>query len=94
MLRDGHATWQCRAGARYLYVDEFGKVSYCSQRRDDPGTDILDYTRADLKHHFNTPKGCEDNCTIACVRRASAFDEWRPQTGQLAPKKVALPLAQ
>ena len=79
MIRDGVAPFKCRAGGRYLYVDEFGNVSYCSQRRGEPGTSLLDYTRDDLVRAADTRKGCEDACTIACVRRASAFDEWRPQ---------------
>src|SRR5688500_14152951 len=29
--------WQCRAGARYLYVCEEGLVHYCSQQRGAPG---------------------------------------------------------
>jgi Radical SAM superfamily len=29
--------WSCRAGARYLYVDEFGLVHYCSSQRGAPG---------------------------------------------------------
>jgi hypothetical protein len=81
MLRDGHAPFKCRAGGRYLYVDEFGRVSYCSQRRDMPGIDLLEYTAADVERAFYTPKGCEDRCTIGCARRASAFDEWRSQPG-------------
>ena len=91
MLRDGTAEWKCRAGARYLYVDEFGKVAYCSQRRAEPGIPILEYTRAHLKKEFDAPKGCEDSCTIACVRRASSLDEWRPQKGPMVPPKVSLP---
>jgi hypothetical protein len=77
MLRDGKAPWKCRAGSRYLYVDETGMVSYCSQRRGEPGISILDYTREDLRREFFQRKGCEDGCTIGCVRRASASDEWR-----------------
>ena len=91
MLRDGFAPWRCRAGARYLYVDEHGDVNYCSQRRGEPGIKLLDYTRAHLRAAFNQPKGCEPNCTIACVRRASSLDEWRPQNGMPADKpKVRL----
>ncbi len=92
MLRGGTAPWHCRAGARYLYVDEFGKVAYCSQRRDEPGTPLLEYMREDLKREFDRPKGCEDSCTIACVRRASSLDEWRPQRGAVAHPKVSLPM--
>ena len=91
MLQGGTAPWRCRAGARYLYIDEFGKVAYCSQRRTEPGTSLLDYTRDDLKREYDRPKGCEDSCTIACVRRASSLDEWRPQRGSVASPKVTLP---
>ncbi len=85
MLRHGRSPWKCRAGARYLYVDEHGVVSYCSQRRGEPGIDILAYERPDLKREFNTPKGCEPACTVACVRRASSLDNWRPQRGEINP---------
>ena len=81
MLRDGSSPFKCRAGGRYLYVDEFGKVNYCSQRRGEPGTDLLEYTATDVEREFNTRKGCEARCTIGCVRRASAFDGWRSQRG-------------
>ena len=91
MLAEGSAPWKCRAGARYLYVDEFGKVNYCSQRRGEPGIPLLEYTREHMKLEFDRPKGCEDNCTIACVRRASSLDEWRPQSGPVVPPKVTLP---
>jgi MoaA/NifB/PqqE/SkfB family radical SAM enzyme len=77
MLHEGKAPWKCRAGSRYLYVDESGIVSYCSQRRGEPGIPLLEYTREDLKREFFERKGCEDSCTIGCVRRASALDEWR-----------------
>lgn len=95
MIRDGRAPFKCRAGGRYLYVDEFGKVSYCSQRRGEPGTALLDYHRGDLVRAFDTQKGCESACTIACVRRASAFDEWRPQRRvPPPPRDVHLPVVQ
>ena len=83
MLRGGSAPFKCRAGGRYLYVDELGLVSYCSQRRGSPGIDLLEYTPDDVEQAFETPKGCEARCTIGCVRRASAFDEWRAQPGGL-----------
>lgn len=89
MIHDGEAAWKCRAGGRYLYVDEFGKVSYCSQRRGDPGLGLLEYERKDLRAGFDAPKGCEDRCTIACVRRASAFDKWRPQPAPTVAARAA-----
>jgi MoaA/NifB/PqqE/SkfB family radical SAM enzyme len=82
MIRKDSAPFKCRAGSRYLYVDEFGKVSYCSQRRGEPGTPLLSYTKAMMQEAFDAPKGCEERCTIACVRRASAYDGFRPQNGR------------
>lgn len=81
MLQDGSSPFKCRAGGRYLYVDEHGIVSYCSQRRGEPGIDLLAYTPERVAREFYTPKGCEAQCTIGCVRRASAFDHWRAQPG-------------
>jgi MoaA/NifB/PqqE/SkfB family radical SAM enzyme len=81
ILLEGSAPFKCRAGGRYLYVDELGLVSYCSQRRGDPGIDLLDYTPDDVEREFYTKKGCEARCSIGCARRASAFDEWRMQEG-------------
>lgn len=81
MIREGSSPWKCRAGGRYLYVDEAGIVSYCSQRRGEPGIPLDEYTHRDLQREFYTTKGCEDHCTISCVRRASAIDSLRPQKG-------------
>ena len=81
MLQGGTSPFKCRAGGRYLYVDEFGIVNYCSQRRGEPGVDVLSYTADDCEREFYTTKGCESQCTIGCVRRASAFDGWRTQRG-------------
>jgi MoaA/NifB/PqqE/SkfB family radical SAM enzyme len=33
LLETGSAPFKCRAGSRYLYVDEFGMVRWCSQTR-------------------------------------------------------------
>lgn len=88
MIAGGTAPFKCRAGSRYLYVDEFGKVSYCSQRRGEPGVPLLEYDRAQMRAAFESPKGCEDRCTIACVRRASAYDGWRPQRGPMVAPPV------
>ena len=73
--------WSCRAGARYLYVDEDGLVHYCSQMRGVPGIPLEDYGRADLAREYATPKACAPYCTINCVQRVALFDNWRaPQT--------------
>lgn len=88
LINNQSSPYKCRAGGRYLYVDEFGRVSYCSQRRGEPGTPILSYGKRDLLEGFHTPKGCESGCTIACVRRASGMDGWRKQKGQVNPPKI------
>jgi len=89
MLREEESSWRCRAGARYLYVDELGAVNYCSQRMGEPGVGLLDYTREHLRDAFDRPKGCESRCTIACVRWASSLDQWRPQNGPtIEPKRL------
>jgi len=78
--------WRCRAGARYLYICEFGLVHYCSQQRGYPGTPLADYKTADVKREFLTEKSCAPNCTISCVHQVSYIDHWRaPQTSQTTP---------
>jgi MoaA/NifB/PqqE/SkfB family radical SAM enzyme len=79
LIREGSSPWRCRAGGRFLYIDEEGLVSYCSQQRGQPGIPLLSYTRQDVRRGFDTVKGCESQCTINCVRRASSLDEWRSQ---------------
>jgi MoaA/NifB/PqqE/SkfB family radical SAM enzyme len=74
--------WSCRAGARYLYVDEHGLVHYCSQMRGTPGIPLERYGRADIDREFATAKACAPYCTIGCVQRVALFDNWRsPQPG-------------
>jgi MoaA/NifB/PqqE/SkfB family radical SAM enzyme len=69
--------WRCRAGARYLYVDEFGLVHYCSQQRGAPGIPLERYTRADIRREHWTPKACSPFCTVNCAQQASLVDRWR-----------------
>ena len=77
-LLDGKPNdWQCRAGARYLYICENGLVHYCSQQRGHPGIPLADYTRDDIAREFDTEKACAPYCTIGCVHRASVLDKWR-----------------
>jgi len=75
--------WQCRAGARYLYICEDGLVHYCSQQRGYPGVPLATYTKADIEREFATEKPCAPYCTIGCVHRASVLDGWRGK--QLLP---------
>ena len=63
--------WRCRAGSRYLYVDEGGIVSWCSQQRGTPGIPLLEYTHDDLEREYRTEKWCAPTCTIQCVHRSA-----------------------
>jgi MoaA/NifB/PqqE/SkfB family radical SAM enzyme len=79
LLVDGRAEFKCRAGARYLYVDEFGLVNWCSQQRGVFTKPLLEYTEDDLREQFYVQKDCAPTCTVGCVRTASKWDEWRAQ---------------
>jgi MoaA/NifB/PqqE/SkfB family radical SAM enzyme len=90
MLESGAAPFKCRAGSRYLYVDELGDVAWCSQTRGEFRKPLLDYTVSDLEQQFYTRKPCAAACTLGCARTQSAFDEWRDQP--LSPRPKRLPL--
>jgi MoaA/NifB/PqqE/SkfB family radical SAM enzyme len=79
MISDGKAPFRCRAGSRYLYVDEFGKAAWCSQTRHLFAKDLMAYDLADLRRQFHAVKPCNERCSVGCSRTASAFDEWRGQ---------------
>lgn len=69
--------WRCRSGARYLYIDEFGSVNWCSQQRGTPGIPLLEYTQADIDREYITEKWCAPTCTIQCVHQTALLDNWR-----------------
>jgi len=79
LIASGAADFKCRAGSRYLYIDEHGVVHWCSQQRGAFTKPLADYTSEDLFEQFHTRKDCAPTCTVGCVRTASRFDEWRPQ---------------
>jgi len=81
LIAHGRAPFRCRAGSRYLYVDEHGKVGWCSQTRGAFERDLEAYSYKDLEEQFHTAKSCSDGCTVGCVRSASVYDRWRPQLG-------------
>jgi MoaA/NifB/PqqE/SkfB family radical SAM enzyme len=81
LVRDGSAPFKCRAGSRYLYVDEFGKVNWCSQTRSVWSKDLMDYTYNDLREQFYQYKSCHATCTLGCARSTSQVDIWRAQPG-------------
>jgi len=81
LVRHGSAPFKCRAGSRYLYIDEFGKVNWCSQTRSVWSKDLMDYTCSDLREQFYQCKSCNATCTLGCARSTSQLDNWRPQPG-------------
>ena len=79
LMNGRSAPFRCRAGARYLYVDEFGDVVWCSQTRNLFRKPLSQYGPADLAEQFRTRKPCNETCTVGCVRNDSKLDEWRAQ---------------
>ncbi|HET9597892.1 MAG TPA: radical SAM protein [Anaeromyxobacteraceae bacterium] len=86
LIDDGRAPFRCRAGARYLYVDEFGKVHWCSQTVGAFARDLSEYGPEELARQFDAPKPCADGCTVGCARSASAYDGWRAQDAGPRPE--------
>jgi MoaA/NifB/PqqE/SkfB family radical SAM enzyme len=81
LIRDGSAPFKCRAGSRYLYVDEYGQVNWCSQTRAIWSKNLMEYTFSDLREQFYRYKPCHATCTLGCARSSSQFDNWRAQPG-------------
>ena len=74
LLNGKKTDWLCRAGARHIYVDEFGNAQFCASQRGRLDKPIVEYTREDMKQYASEPKGCESGCAIFCVYRASQLD--------------------
>lgn len=74
LLQGEKPKWKCRSGSRYLYVDEFGLVQYCSSQRNRLNKPLTEYTFEDLKQQSGEYKGCEEGCSILCVYRDSMLD--------------------
>jgi MoaA/NifB/PqqE/SkfB family radical SAM enzyme len=79
LVQGRSCAWRCRAGARFLYVDELGRVCWCSQRRDRPATPLCQYGLEDIRRSFRTEKTCAPYCTLNCVHHVGALDGWRRQ---------------
>ena len=77
--------WSCRAGARYLYVDEYGLVQLLlADARDARRCPLESYTRADIAPRVrHAKKPARPYCTVNCAQRVALFDNWR------APQNVA-----
>jgi hypothetical protein len=80
LIRAGTAPYKRRAGSRYLYIDEFGNVNWCSQTRSVWSKPLMDYALSDLREQFYRYKSCHATCTLGCVRSASQLDNWRKQS--------------
>ncbi len=91
LARGASNDWSCRAGARYLYVDEAGLVSYCSQQRGRPGIPLLAYAKADIKREYGTKKSCAAYCTVNCVQQTAILDNWRSPQRALALLPIKAP---
>jgi MoaA/NifB/PqqE/SkfB family radical SAM enzyme len=74
LLQGDRPDWQCRAGARFLYVDELGNVQFCSAQRGRLGKPVAAYGVQDIRAHSKTHKGCESGCSLFCVYRDSQLD--------------------
>jgi MoaA/NifB/PqqE/SkfB family radical SAM enzyme len=79
LLQGERPDWKCRAGARYLYVDEFGNVQLCASQLGRLGKPLEDYTARDLKEQSGTYKNCEEGCSVGCAYRCSLVDNDKPQ---------------
>jgi MoaA/NifB/PqqE/SkfB family radical SAM enzyme len=79
LLQGERPSWKCRAGARYLYVDELGNVELCAAQIGRLGKPVEGYTVADLNEHSRTYKGCEEGCSVGCAFRCSLVDNDKPQ---------------
>jgi MoaA/NifB/PqqE/SkfB family radical SAM enzyme len=78
LLQGEEPKWKCRAGARYMYVDEHGNVELCASQLGRLKKPLLEYTKADLDENANSYKGCEEGCSVGCAFRCSLVDNDKP----------------
>ena len=88
LLEGKKPDWHCRAGARHVYVDEFGNAQYCASQRGRLNKPILEYTRKDIDEQRKLKKGCETGCSVFCVYRASKVDNDLPSVAKAVLKGV------
>ncbi|MGE5199172.1 MAG: radical SAM protein [Rhodospirillaceae bacterium] len=74
--------WRCRAGGRYLYVCEDGRVHHCSQRRGRPGIPLDACSKADLVREGDSAKPCAPYCTVTCVHQVALLDSIRERPAE------------
>ena len=78
--------WSCRAGARYLYVDEHGIVHYCSQQRGVPGHPARGLRPGGHRARVRDPEGLRPllHDQLRAAGGDSSTTGARPQTGPRA----------
>jgi len=79
LLQGDRPDWKCRAGSRYLYVDEAGKVQLCASQMGRLGKPLEEYTVDDLNEQSRAHKGCEEGCSVGCAFRCSLLDNDKPE---------------
>jgi MoaA/NifB/PqqE/SkfB family radical SAM enzyme len=77
ILRGLPNQWHCRAGGRFLYVCEDGRVHFCSQQRGQPGIPLDACSALDLARAADLPKPCAPHCTVSCVHQVAMLDRFR-----------------
>jgi MoaA/NifB/PqqE/SkfB family radical SAM enzyme len=88
LLAGERPTWTCRAGSRFLYIDENGMVELCSGQRGRLGKPITEYTTDDLDEQRSSRKGCEEGCSILCAYRDSLWDNDPVELAKVALKEL------
>ena len=81
--------WHCRAGGRFLYICEDGRVHYCSQQRGSPGIPLERYTREDLQREAAREKSCAPYCTVSCVHQTAMLDSFRENPREVLMEMIA-----
>jgi hypothetical protein len=77
LIRGEQNDWHCTAGGRFLYICEDGLVSYCSQRRGEPGIPLEQYTTQMVVKEAAAKKPCAPLCSINCVQQVAYMDSIR-----------------
>ena len=78
LLQGEEPEWICKAGSRYLYIDEDGNVQWCASQLGRFVKPIEEYTTADLNEQASLKKGCEEGCSVGCAFRCSLVDNDKP----------------
>jgi MoaA/NifB/PqqE/SkfB family radical SAM enzyme len=91
LLQGERPRWKCRAGSRFMYVDEWGKVQLCSAQRGRLGKPVVEYTRDDARRQHRAYKGCEGGCSLLCHYRDSSLDNQPLHTITSTLRQLARP---